>query len=59
MAKSRVKKRVKRITCDCDFNNFTTTTLKFSSLSYAIIYQGIANKVHLLKLYNNLFIWNY
>jgi hypothetical protein len=29
MAKSRVKKRVKKMARDCDFNNFATNTLKF------------------------------
>ena len=44
---------------DCDFNSFATTTFKFLFLSHAIIYQGIANKMHFLKLYNNVFMWNY
>jgi hypothetical protein len=41
---------------NCDFNKFETTTPKFLFLSHEIIYQGIANKIHLLKLYNNVFM---
>ena len=32
------QKPSEKITCDCDFNNFATTTLGFLFLSYAIIY---------------------